>query len=332
MVDMLLEYSLFLAEVITFVLAIGIVLGMLYSFSRKAKSAGKLEVRSLNENYRDMSLYIKSEVLSKKEFKSEIKEAKAQIKHEKKTSKSESSERRKRIYVIDFHGDIKATAAASLRKEITAILALASTKDEVLVRLENAGGLVHEHGFAASQLERIRGRGIPLTIAVDKIAASGGYMMACVANKIIAAPFAVLGSIGVLAQIPNFHRLLKKSGIDFEQIKAGELKRTLTMFGANTDEDREKFSEQLEDTHRMFKDYVLANRSHLDIDTVATGEHWYGKRALEMNLVDEILTSDDYLLSASEHADLYEIRYAAHKTLSDRLVSVVQSLVSGFVP
>lgn len=332
MADMLLEYSLFLAKVITFVIAIGVVLAMLYSFSRKAKTEGKLDVRCLNDKYRDMSLYIKSEVLSKKEFKREVKAAKAQIKHAKKASQAESTEHRKRIYVIDFHGDIKATAVASLRKEITAILSVASTKDEVLVRLENAGGLVHEHGFAASQLERIRSRGISLTIAVDKVAASGGYMMACVGNKIIAAPFSVLGSIGVLAQIPNFHRLLKKSGIDFEQIKAGELKRTLTMFGANTDEDREKFSEQLEDAHRMFKDYVAANRSRLDIDTVSTGEHWYGKRALELKLVDEILTSDDYLLSASEHAEVYEVSYSAHKSLSDRLVSVVQSLVGRFVP
>jgi serine protease SohB len=270
-------------------------------------------------------MFIKDAVLSKKDFKNEVKQEKAKLKAEKKKTDTEQSKRRKRIYVINFHGDIKATAVASLREEITAILSLATSKDEVLVRLENYGGLVHEHGLAASQLERIKNKNIPLTIAVDKVAASGGYMMACVGNKIIAAPFAVVGSIGVLAQLPNFHRLLKKSGIDFEQIKAGDLKRTLTMFGLNTDEDRAKFSEQLEDTHKLFKDFVSANRTNLDINAVSTGEHWYGHRALDLHLVDELMTSDDYLLSASKNTDLFEVNYATHKTFSDKLASVVQS-------
>jgi serine protease SohB len=211
-----------------------------------------------------------------------------------------------------------------LREEITAILSLATVEDEVLVRLENSGGLVHEHGLAASQLIRIKQREIPLTIAVDKVAASGGYMMACVGNKIIAAPFAILGSIGVLAQLPNFNRLLKEKGVDFELIKAGELKRTLTVFGTNTDEDRARFQEQIEDTHALFKDFVAENRPDLDIENVATGEHWYGKRALDLKLIDELMTSDDYLLSAAEEANLYEVSYSTGKTLSEKFASMVQ--------
>jgi serine protease SohB len=324
MVDVLLQYGLFLAKVVTFVVAIGALMAMAFSLSRRAKSEEKLEVKNLNEKYSNMTLAMKSSIFSRKELKKEIKAEKQKRKKEKKKADEASSERKKRIFVINFHGDIKATAVASLREEITAILPLATAEDEVLVRLENAGGLVHEHGLAASQLQRIRGHGIPLTIAVDKVAASGGYMMACVANRIIAAPFAVLGSIGVLAQLPNFNRLLKKNGIEFEMIKAGELKRTLTLFGTNTDQDRARFKEQLEDTHALFKDFVSENRPSLDLGKVATGEHWYGRRALDLKLIDELKTSDDYLLSASEETDIYEITYTAGKRISEKLASVLQ--------
>jgi serine protease SohB len=278
-----------------------------------------------------MAHIMKSVVLSKKEFKKDLKAENAKFKAEKKKLDTPESESKKRIFVVNFHGDIKATAVLSLREEITSVLSIARPQDEVLVRLENAGGLVHEHGLAASQLHRIRQHDIPLTIAVDKIAASGGYMMACVGDRIIAAPFAVLGSIGVLAQVPNFNRLLDKNGIDFELLKAGELKRTVTMFGVNTDEDRKKFKEQLEDTHTLFKEFVSEHRPVLDMTTIATGEHWYGKRALELKLIDELVTSDEYLMNASNEAELYEVTYTAHKRISEKLVSVVQDAVGRFV-
>ena len=212
-----------------------------------------------------------------------------------------------------------------MRKEITALLSVATPQDEVVVCLENAGGMVHEHGFASSQLERIKQRNIPLTVAVDKVAASGGYMMACVADKIIAAPFSIIGSIGVIAQIPNFNRLLEKHGVDYEQIKAGELKRTLTMFGKNTDEDRERFTEQMEDTHELFKEFVKDNRQQVNIQEIATGEHWLGKRALELKLVDELMTSDDYLLLKSETADVYEITHVAPKSITEKIKGNAQA-------
>jgi serine protease SohB len=229
--------------------------------------------------------------------------------------------------VLNFHGDIKATGVSSLREEISAILSLARPEDEVLLRLENAGGLVHEHGLAASQLQRIRDRNIPLTIAVDKVAASGGYMMACVGNRILAAPFAVLGSIGVLAQIPNFHRLLDRHGIDFELVKAGEFKRTLTLFGENTDKERVKMQESLEDLHTQFKEFVTEYRPGVDITRVATGEYWHGVPALQLGLIDELMTSDDYLLTASSSSDLYEVRYTAKRTLPERVIGSFQSTV-----
>jgi serine protease SohB len=321
MIDLLMEYGLFLAKVATLVVAIAVLMVMGVSVSRRARSVDKLEVKDLNEKYRGMKRIMRGVVLPKKTFKKALKEDKARLKAVHKTRAMEPC---KRLFVVDFHGDIKATGVASLREEITAILSLAEPRDEVLVRLENAGGLVHEHGLAASQLQRIKRKGIPLTIAVDKVAASGGYMMACVGNRIIAAPFAVLGSIGVLAQIPNFHRLLDQHGVDFELIKAGEFKRTLTMFGVNTDEDRKRLKEQIEDTHTLFKDFVAEHRAQLDMARVASGEHWYGRRAQELNLIDEIMTSDDYLLEASQHADIYQVRYTAGKRLSEKLVSVVR--------
>ena len=212
---------------------------------------------------------------------------------------------------------------AALREEITAFLTVARPGDEVLLRLENAGGFVHDHGLAASQLERIRSRGVTLTVAVDKIAASGGYMMACVADRIIAAPFAVLGSIGVLMQLPNFHRFLQSRGVDFELLKGGEYKRKLTLFGENSAADRQRMQEEIDDTHQLFKDFVLEHRPQLDIANVATGEHWYGRRALELALCDELRTSDDYLLAASREAELYELVYATRRPL-------VQKLAAGF--
>jgi len=330
MIDLLMQYGLFLAKAVTIVVAIAVVMMMAYSMSRKVRVMDKLEIRNLNEKYRNMTHVMKSVVLSKKQFKKDLKAENTRFKAEKKRRDTPDSESRKRIFVVNFHGDIKATAVLSLREEITSILSIARPQDEVLVRLENAGGLVHEHGLAASQLHRIKQHNVPLTIAVDKVAASGGYMMACVGDRIIAAPFAVLGSIGVLAQVPNFNRLLDKHGVDFELLKAGELKRTITMFGVNTDEDRKRFKEQLEDTHILFKEFVAEHRPVLDMTTIATGEHWYGKRALELKLVDDLLTSDEYLMNATEDTDIYEVAYTAHKRISEKLVSVVQDAVGRF--
>ena len=200
---------------------------------------------------------------------------------------------------------------------------MAGSGDEVVVRLESGGGVVHGYGLAASQLQRIREQKIPLTVAVDKVAASGGYLMACVADQIIAAPFAIIGSIGVLAQLPNLHRLLKKHEIDFEQIYAGEYKRTLTLFGENTDKAREKMREELEETHGLFKDYVKVQRPDLDIEKVATGEHWLATRALELGLVDRLQTSDDYLMAARRDAQLILLSYTERKKLLDRLASLM---------
>ena len=232
---------------------------------------------------------------------------------------AELPEQKPRVFVVNFHGNISASAVTNLREEVTAILSQATVNDEVVVRLESGGGMVHSYGLASSQLDRIRKRKIPLTVCVDKVAASGGYMMACVADKIVAAPFAILGSIGVVAQLPNFHRVLKKHDVDFELLTAGEHKRTLTMFGENTDSGREKFIEELEDTHSLFKQFVQERRPQLDIDLIATGEVWFGIRALEVALVDDLQTSDEYLVTRATEADVFEIAFVVKKKLHQRL-------------
>jgi len=318
--EFFLEYGLFLAKTITILASIVVVIVLILSLAHKEKDKDKIEIIKLNDKYDELRHALQMEMLPKDELKKVLKADKHKHKKEKKKSQPD----KKRIFVLDFMGDIKASAVSALREEITAILTLVKPNDEVFVKLESGGGLVHAYGLASSQLMRIRSQEIPLTIAVDKVAASGGYMMACVANKIISAPFAVLGSIGVLAQIPNFHRLLKKNNVDFEQFTAGEFKRTVTMFGENTDSARIKFAEELEDTHILFKDFVHENRPALDINRIATGEHWYGSKAIELKLVDELMTSDDFLLEQSKEADLYSIIYKAKKPISSRLSSFIQ--------
>ena len=312
------EYGLFLLKAVTIVVAIVAVIGFAAA-SRKGGHEG-LEVESINKKHKELAASLRKAVLQKDEQKKDAKEEKKRSKEE---AKSISS--RPRSFVIDFEGDLKASAVPSLREEVSAILDVATADDEVIVRLENHGGVVHEHGLAASQLVRIRDRGIPLIVCVDKVAASGGYLMACVASKIYAAPFAILGSIGVLAQIPNFNRLLDSHGVDFEQVTAGKYKRTVTMFGENTDEDRAKLKEELEDVHTLFKSAVSAYRPSLDLEKIATGEHWYGTRALDMGLADEIKTSDELIAELIADRELYQVAFRVKQPLQKRLMANIDS-------
>ncbi|RZJ24089.1 MAG: protease SohB [Acinetobacter sp.] len=238
-----------------------------------------------------------------------------------------------KIYVLDFKGDTAASAVENLREEITLILATAKAgRDRVVVRLESPGGMVHGYGLAAAQLVRLRDAGFNLTICVDKIAASGGYMMACIANEIVSAPFAVVGSIGVVAQVPNFNRLLKEKHIDFELYTAGQFKRTVTMFGENTAEGKAKFEEELQQTHELFKHFVEKYRPQLNVEKVATGEHWYGKDALELNLVDKLQTSDEYLLGLLAQHEVFVIETRRKPTLGEKLGLQAAQMADGLVP
>ncbi|WP_086931810.1 protease SohB [Agarilytica rhodophyticola] len=329
--EYLIQYALFLAKIVTVVVAIGVVIALVVSAGMKNQGRGDkghLEVTKLNDKFDELADVVKDAVLPEHVVKLEEKDKKKRDKEEKKKLKAalkskgdtdSDEQQRKRVFVLDFVGDIKASATDELRETVTAVLSIASDKDEVVVRLESPGGMVHSYGLASSQLKRVTSKGLALTVCVDKVAASGGYMMACVGQKIVSAPFAIIGSIGVVAQLPNFHRLLKKHDVDYEMLTAGEYKRTLTMFGENTEKGREKFVEDLEDTHVLFKDFIAQNREQVDVEAVATGETWFGSRALEKNLVDAIETSDQYLLNMKDEADIFEVAFVNKKSIAEKL-------------
>ncbi|WP_237068249.1 protease SohB [Microbulbifer guangxiensis] len=372
--EFLIEYGLFLAKVVTIVVALLVVVGFVVANREQLKERiqGHITVTSLNDRYEQMKETLLQAVMDKHEFahrqKQMVKEKKAREKAlvkkhkaEKKQKPAEKVQRkdleptdtpvpeqgeadaeagethshavitakpegeRARLFVVHFDGDIKASALAQLREEITAILQVAEPGDEVVACIESPGGMVANYGLAASQLARVRNAGIQLTIAVDKVAASGGYMMACVGDRILAAPFAMLGSIGVLAQLPNFNRFLKRHDVDFELFTAGEYKRTVTMFGENTEQGKEKFQSDLEEIHALFQHFVAEYRPQLDIAKVATGEVWFGQRAVELGLVDELKTSDEYLTSRAVDADLYQVEYKERKNIAKKMGLAAQA-------
>ncbi|MDO6639269.1 protease SohB [Shewanella sp. 10N.286.52.C2] len=313
--EFLSEYGMFLAKAVTIVVAIlAVVIVVLASSIKHKTEKGELKLTDVTDELKELEKELKQELLSKKQFKAYEKKLKADEKAADKEDAPTS-----KVFVIDFKGSIDAGEVASLREEITAVLTVADENDQVLVNVESGGGMVHGYGLASSQLDRLKQANIPLTICIDKVAASGGYMMACVANKIVAAPFAIVGSIGVVAQLPNFSRLLKKHDIDYEQHTAGDFKRTLTVFGENTDEGREKFQQELEETHVLFKQFVSKYRPDMDIAKVATGEHWYGQQAIELGLVDAISTSDDVVLELAKKHQVIKIKYQMKKKLADKI-------------
>ncbi len=329
----------------------------------RRQSPSHIEVVALNEQLQDMHRAVEEAALPpavvkrrrKQDAKERKRHRKAEAKREKQESRQKQEPRReaherddqeagdqegsdqekddqekaasaslpRRVFVLSFEGDIAASAVDSLRREISAVLGTANKHDEIVVRVESPGGMVHGYGLAASQLARIRSHGVQLTVAVDKVAASGGYLMAAVADRILAAPFAIVGSIGVAAQIPNVHRLLKKHDVDVEVLTAGRYKRTLDVLGENTEQGRAKFREELEDIHVLFQEYVGRWRPKLDVDAVSTGEAWYGQRALDHALVDELVTSDEYLARACKDADVFEVAWVTPKPAIERLMGQV---------
>lgn len=351
------QYALFLAETATVVIAILSILIFILSQRRKLSTvSGRLSVKDISQEYEQIKDDIMMSSMDELEAKQYTKDLKKQKKIEKKQAKLAIKQKQNKnsnqvtetnitdnsnpqtkvaiangakpkLFVLSFNGSMDAHEVEELRQEITAVLAIIKPEDQVVIKLESPGGVVHGYGLAASQLLRFRARNIPFTAVVDKVAASGGYMMACTANKIVAAPFAIVGSIGVVAQIPNFNRLLKKHDVDIELQTAGEYKRTLTMFGENTDEGRQKFKQELEETHLLFKDFVKEYRPNVDIEQVATGEHWFAAQAKDKGLVDQISTSDDFILSHLDTHKIISVSFQRKQKLSEKISkNVVKSV------
>jgi serine protease SohB len=316
------NYGLFLAKMVTSIIAtLVLILGIVAIISKRPiRLRENLEITNINDKFNDYRDLLESEILNKTALKKLLKDRKTSDKKDKKTPHKNN---KKTVFVIEFDGDLYATHVRALREEIAAILTIAQPKDEVVVCLESPGGTVPSYGLAASQLQRLRDHNIQLTVIVDKVAASGGYLMAVVAQQILAAPFAVIGSVGVVGQLPNFNRLLKKHDIDYELITAGEYKRTLTVFGENTEPARKKFKEDLEQVHLLFKNFIRDRREKIDIDTISTGEYWYGTDALKRGLIDGISTSDEYLQRLSATADIYQVTFRIKPGLMEKITSSI---------
>lgn len=308
-----------LKTLVLFLFTAGIVV-VIAVMALKSQMKSALEIEKLNEKMTSYENSFKSILLEKSQLKEEKKKNK---KAKKEKDKDKEPTNKSRLFVVDFHGDIKASQVENLREEITAILTTANDKDEVLVCVESPGGVVNNYGLAASELVRVRERNIPLTIAVDKVAASGGYLMACTANKILCAPFGIVGSIGVVAQVPNFNRLLKKYDVDFKEYTAGDYKRTVSLFGEITPKGEEKFRDQLEQTHKLFKTFVSRYRPQLDVEKVGTGEYWFGEQCLDLKLIDQIKTSDDYILEAAKDRTVLKVKFEKKQPLSEKLSGIL---------
>ena len=320
--EILVDYLIFLLKVFTIALAITLPLLLIIGSSKnKSQPKGKLSITNLSDKFEDMGNALKGSLMNPKELKKFNKDL---SKDKKKKNKTENEET---VFVLNFNGDIQASEVEKLKQEVNSILLSESECKEVVLKVESGGGSAYAYGLCAAELKRLVDNEISLTVCIDKVAASGGYLMSCVATKIIAAPWAIVGSIGVIAQLPNFHRLLKKNSIDFEMHTAGAFKRTLTTLGENTEEGREKFKSELEDLHLIFKNFVKEQRPQVDTEVVATGEVWQGEEAVKVGLVDSLETSDNYLVNLSKEAKLFEIEFVEKKNLTERFAFSMQLII-----
>ena len=296
--------SFWLAAMIAIVLVVPIIIGA----RSQRRREDEVKVTSLDDRFDLMEAQIRIATDG-------AKGAKAFLKARKKEAK-QRDENAKRVYVIGFKGDPMASGHAAFARKITAALVAARPdKDEIVVSITSPGGIVSGYGLMAAQMQRVRRAGVELTACVDQVAASGGYMMAVAANRIVAAPFAVVGSIGVVAQVPNVSRLLKKIDVDYEELTAGEHKRPISVLAPISEEGREHFKTKLEETHVAFKDFVRENRPALNVEAVGDGDYWYATDALKLGLIDAIATSDEYLLAQRGKARLFVIDAPEKKTL-----------------
>jgi serine protease SohB len=328
--DHIIDIIVFLIKTIIITGGVGLFISAILASNKRSlgsNSKGSLLIKPLNKHFNELKQALEEAILNKSELKETLKNRKKAEKDKQKQASKKTS----RLFVIDFKGDIKASAVESLREEITAIISIANPKkDSVAIRLESAGGMVNNYGLAASQLKRLQDAKIHTTSLIDKVAGSGGYLMACATDNIVAAPFSIIGSIGVVATLPNINKLLTKNNVDIEMHTSGEFKRTLTVVGKNTEQGRNKFIEDIQEIHQLFKNFVSEQRKDLDIEKVATGEIWLGIKAIEKNLIDSISTSDEYLYEKANNMDIFQVQFEIKKTLPQKLGIAVSSSTDNF--
>lgn len=349
--EFLADWGLFAVKLVTVLVFVFLLVSLLISLAMQAKAHNQDDKDKIKFKFTNLFNFYKDNVdkldaaidefdesKSDKEKKAYLKQKAKALKTEPQKLREEKTERIKKaeaqgefcpehLYVIDFDGDARASQVDELTSKVNLILAKATDKDEVIIKLTSPGGVVNGYGLCASQLERIRNKGINLVACVDTVAASGGYMMACVASKIVAAPFSYVGSIGVVAQIPNFNKVLKNHDVEYEQVTAGKYKRTLTMFGENTPEARDKFKQEITLIHNRFKAIVAKYRTKLDIENIATGEYWLAEDAKELNLVDQISTFDEYLQNRLDFTKVCAIKISIDKDEKKSLKDILKKLL-----
>lgn len=349
--EFLANWGLFAVKLVTVLVFVFLLVSLLISLAMQAKAHNEDDQDKIKFKFTNLFNFFKDNVdkldaaidefdesKSDKEKKAYLKQKAKALKTAPEKLREEKAERIKKaeeqgefcpehLYVIDFDGDARASQVDELTSKVNLILAKATDKDEVIIKLTSPGGVVNGYGLCASQLERIRNKGINLVACVDTVAASGGYMMACVASKIVAAPFSYVGSIGVVAQIPNFNKVLKNHDVEYEQVTAGKYKRTLTMFGENTPEARDKFKQEITLIHNRFKAIVAKYRTKLDIENIATGEYWLAEDAKELNLVDQISTFDEYLQNRLDFTKVCAIKISIDKDEKKSLKDILKKLL-----
>ena len=160
----------------------------------------------------------------------------------------------------------------------------------ILVRIDSPGGGVAPSQEIYDALKRAREKGKPVVASIGSLGASGGYYIACAADKIVADPGSVTGSIGVIMQFPVIRDLLRKLGIDYEVIKSGEFKDIASPLRPMTDKERRLLKEVILDVYSQFVDVVAESRG-LPKDSVlkiADGRILSGRQAYELGLVDTL--------------------------------------------
>lgn len=317
--EWLMDFGMFVAQLLSLAVIVLLVVAVVAKVRGSESGRARLHLEELNDVRRQRRRQMNLATSSPGDRKRWIKRFRKEDKAARKRGQGDGEATQQTVWVIDFHGDLRASGTERLAEEVSVILDAAAQGDEVVIRLESAGGLVHAYGLAAAELDRLRDASLTTTVCVDKVAASGGYLMACGADQLRAAPLAVLGSIGVVAQLPNVHRLLKRHDIDVEVLTAGRYKRTLTVFGENTEEGREKFLEELDNVHELFKKHVAERRPGLDIEAIATGETWFGSEAKERGLVDALGTSEAYLTERMGEARVISLKLVSRRKLGQRL-------------
>lgn len=323
MLEFLHDVGMFFSQAVIIVLAIIAIILTITAVALKNKNSKNITIELINDNLEEQAYQIRTSLLKDEELKNEKKRFKKSLKDSKKT------ELKPYAYVLNFlEGDVKASGVEQFREEITNLLLVAKKEEEVIINVESPGGIVHGYGLAAAQIIRLRDFGLKVTICIDKIAASGGYMMACTGHQIISAPFAIIGSVGVVAQVPNFHRLLKKNDVDFKEYTAGDFKRTVSLFGEVTEKGEKKFTEQLEATHVLFKNFVAKYRPQLDVEKIATGEYWFGEDAIKLKLVDHLGTSDDYILNKIKTHTVVKLTIEKKPSFSEKISDMFAQAVS----